>query len=31
MIRRILLPLDSSKYTQTGLHYAIDLAKRYDA
>lgn len=31
MIRRILLPLDSSKYTQTGLQYAVELAKRYDA
>lgn len=31
MIRRILLPLDPSKYSKTGLHYAIDLAKRFDA
>ncbi len=31
MIRRILLPLDPSKYSKTGLHYAIELAKRFDA
>ncbi len=30
MIRRILLPLDNSKYTQTGLKYAKRIAKRTD-
>jgi nucleotide-binding universal stress UspA family protein len=31
MIRRILLPLDNSKYTKTGLKYSQRIAKRMDA